>query len=307
MVWIIHAARDSVSRFLVVFFLMYLIPSLGLYHCIIGACEALFLVFRGQAGLGEALGGFFLPVLLGNTIGGVLLVGILNYAQTRDNRFPDRDCGQLELTWREWLFEIHTGTPGEEPLTPRGEPKGTEDRLNNPANAADHSLGPDDADLTLVQYGDYECPTSQRIYETVMDVTADLTVRYVYRHLPLSQRHQHAHMAARAAEAAAAQGQFWKMHDLLFTYQNHLEEADLRGYAEQLGLDMAQFERDMNADAAHQRITDDRESAIDNGVRTTANLFINGARHQGEYTREALREVITRRHDRFQRLAPEAL
>jgi hypothetical protein len=90
---------------------MFLVPSLDLFHCIIGACEVLFLVFLGEAGWYQSSVGFFLPVLLGNILGGVLLVAILNYSQTRDVLFADRDCATLELTWREWLFGQHSGHP----------------------------------------------------------------------------------------------------------------------------------------------------------------------------------------------------
>ena len=112
MVWLTHAARDSVTRFLTVFVLMFLIPSADLFHCIIGSSEALYLVFQGEASLAASAFGFFLPVLLGNTLGGVLLVGILNYSQTRDVRYPDRDCSTLELSWKEWLLGDHKGKPG---------------------------------------------------------------------------------------------------------------------------------------------------------------------------------------------------
>ncbi|NDJ54957.1 MAG: formate/nitrite transporter family protein, partial [Chloroflexi bacterium] len=88
MVWLIHAARETISRFAIVFVLMYFIPTADLYHCIVGACEVAFLVFEGGTNVIDALFGFFIPVLIGNTIGGVLLVGILNYAQTKESRFP---------------------------------------------------------------------------------------------------------------------------------------------------------------------------------------------------------------------------
>ncbi len=111
MVWLTHAARDSMTRFFTVFVLMFMIPSADLFHCIIGSSEALYLVFQGEASLAASAFGFFLPVLLGNTLGGVLLVGILNYSQTRDVRYPDRDCSTLELSWREWLLGNHKGRP----------------------------------------------------------------------------------------------------------------------------------------------------------------------------------------------------
>ncbi len=117
MVWLNHAARDSTTRFFIVLFVMYLIPSLDLFHCVIGACEMFYLVFLGETGLGAA-GYFFSAVVLGNTVGGVLLVAILNYAQTRERRFPDRDFDGAELTWREFLFGLE---PGSQPSPPSGD------------------------------------------------------------------------------------------------------------------------------------------------------------------------------------------
>ena len=108
MVWLNHAARDTVSRFFIVFFIMFIIPSADLFHCITGACEVFYLMFQGEAGFGD-FGHFFSAVVLGNTVGGVLLVAILNNAQTRERRFPDRDCGELTLTWREFLFGLEPG------------------------------------------------------------------------------------------------------------------------------------------------------------------------------------------------------
>ena len=105
MVWLNHAARETTARLFIVFAIMYLVPAADLFHCIIGACEALFLVFQGQASLLDA-GRFFGAVVAGNTVGGVLLVAILNYSQTRARRFPDRDCEAMALTWREWFFSV---------------------------------------------------------------------------------------------------------------------------------------------------------------------------------------------------------
>lgn len=113
MVWLNHAARDTITRFFIVFGVMFLVPAADLFHCIIGACEMFFLVFQGAATLLDA-GRFFGAVVLGNTVGGVLLVALLNYSQTRQQRFPYRDCEDLELTWREWLFGIGRGKAAQE-------------------------------------------------------------------------------------------------------------------------------------------------------------------------------------------------
>lgn len=125
MVWLTHAARDTITRFFTIFVLMYLIPSADLFHCIIGACEVLFLVFQGLAGLGESAA-FVGVVVAGNTAGGVLLVAILNSAQTRHLRFRDRDPGELNLSWKQWLVEQHAGRHAANggarggPVTPEG-------------------------------------------------------------------------------------------------------------------------------------------------------------------------------------------
>ncbi len=103
MVWLTHAARDSTTRFLTVFALMYLIPSADLFHCIIGASEVVFMIFKGMATLSQ-LGYFLSAVIIGNTVGGVLLVAILNYSQTKQSRFPEETYGGKELSWKEWLF-----------------------------------------------------------------------------------------------------------------------------------------------------------------------------------------------------------
>lgn len=113
MVWLNHAARDTTTRVFVVFGIMFLIPAADLFHCIVGACEVLYLVFQGGAGVGAFAWDFLAPVTLGNTVGGVLLVAILNFSQTRTERFTDRDCSALELPWREWCLSARTGRPDE--------------------------------------------------------------------------------------------------------------------------------------------------------------------------------------------------
>jgi formate/nitrite transporter FocA (FNT family) len=131
MVWLNHAARDTVTRFFIVFAVMYLVPAADLFHCVIGACEVMFLAFQGLATLPEAAA-FFGVVVAGNTVGGVLLVALLNYSQTRQQRFPHRDCDAMALTWREWMFGIGRGKEAREvasdnaPLTRDESIKGAE-------------------------------------------------------------------------------------------------------------------------------------------------------------------------------------
>lgn len=294
MVWLTHAARDATARILIVFLLMYLIPSADLFHCIIGACEVLFLWFQGEATLWACVS-FFGAVVAGNTVGGVLLVGILNFAQTRDARFPDRDCGQLQLTWSEWLFGLAAGGPGAgtDPSRPFGEgPR----ELDTPPSERDHVQGPADAEVALVQYGDYECPTSRLIYLQVRRAMRrmDGDARYVYRHLPLSQQHPHAQRAACAAEAAGRQSAFWEMHDQLFSHQDRLGEEDLVHYASDLELELDRFRKDMGDEACEQRVDEDRSSGIRSGVRESDNLFIDGYRYRGEMTADAIARAARR-------------
>lgn len=109
MVWLGHAVRSDTARVLIILLLIYPVAAMGLAHCVVGSAEVLYVVFEGQATLGAFFGSFFVPAVLGNTAGGVVLVAILNYAQTSRQRFPNRDVGELELAWREWLIGRHTG------------------------------------------------------------------------------------------------------------------------------------------------------------------------------------------------------
>ncbi len=298
MVWLNYAARDMTSRFLITFTLIYTVAAAELAHCIVGSAEVLYVVFQGGATVSAFALDFLVPAVLGNTVGGVGLVAILNFSQTRDRRFPHRDCGQLELTWTEWLFGHSAGHP---------ESEGDEDDhqpLDPPVQPEDHTYGPENAPVMIVQYGDYECPTSRQIYQSVKRSIMSLTargdveeppVRYVFRHLPLRQRHPHAVHAGVAAEAAAEQGAFWDMHEQLFAHQDHLEDEDLHTYAAAIGLDLDQFDADLQDDALHDRVMADRSAAVQSGVRRTSNLFVDGERYQGALTPDAIARVIRRR------------
>jgi len=148
----------------------------------------------------------------------------------------------------------------------------------------DHIRGPLDAPVTVVEYGDFECPYCGRAEPAVRELLRDFAdVRYVWRHLPLSDVHPNAELAAEAAEAAAAQGAFWPMHDLLLSRQDALQPADLVGYAEQLGLDVERFTHQLRKRAAAHRIADDIEGADLSGVTGTPTFFVNGRRHYGAY------------------------
>lgn len=282
MVWLTHAVRDAMARLSIVFVLMYLIPAADLFHCIIGACEVIYLICQGLADWAQ-FAYFFSAVTIGNTVGGVLLVAMLNYSQTRQTRFPDRDCGQLELTWKEWLFGRHTGLPDLIRSTNESPAGETDLELQPPINEQDHQRGDSDALITLLQYGDYECPTSRRIFNLVEEILRETngeSIRYVYRHLPLSRRHPHAEHAGMAAEAAAKQGKFWEMHSELFDHQNHLEDVNLVKCARYIELDIEEFEIDMQSEENRKRVLFDRRSGVRSGVNGTNNLFINGQRYR---------------------------
>jgi Na+/H+ antiporter NhaA len=157
----------------------------------------------------------------------------------------------------------------------------------------DHLRGPPDAPVTLVEYGDFECPYCGRAESAVRDLLREFgDVGYVWRNLPLSDVHPHAQLAAEAAEAAAAQGRFWEMHDLLLTHQDALEPDDLVGYARQIGLDLEQFEEDVRTHAGAVRIADDVDSADLSGVSGTPTFFVNGRRHYGAYDLETLSNAV---------------
>jgi protein-disulfide isomerase len=145
-------------------------------------------------------------------------------------------------------------------------------------SAADHQLGDAHATLTLLEYGDYECPSCMRaepLLRHLLDQHAK-HLRFVFRHFPLIELHPHAELAAEAAEAAAAQGRFWPMHQLLFTQAHHLASAALAGYAESIGLDMIRFNADMADHIYTQRVQEHRRAGEHSGVRATPAFFLDG-------------------------------
>lgn len=157
----------------------------------------------------------------------------------------------------------------------------------------DHVRGPLDAPVTLVEYGDFECPHCGRAEPVVRELLAELgDVRYVWRHLPLVDVHPRAQLAAEAAEAAAEQGAFWPMHDLLFAHQDALTPPDLVRYAAELGLDVGRFADDLRRHAGSVRVADDLESADLADVSGTPTFFVNGRRHYGAYDLDALSAAV---------------
>lgn len=157
----------------------------------------------------------------------------------------------------------------------------------------DHLRGPEEAPVTVVEYGDFECPYCGQAESVVRELLADLgDVRYVWRHLPLHDVHPHAQLAAEAAEAAAEQGAFWEMHDLLLDHPNALRVRDLIGYAEELGLDVGRFRDSLRDGAGASRIAEDVDSADLSGVSGTPTFFVNGRRHHGAYDVATLSSAV---------------
>ena len=157
----------------------------------------------------------------------------------------------------------------------------------------DHVRGPEKAPVTVVEYGDFECPYCGLAEPAVRELLRDFgDVRYVWRHLPLNDVHPHAQAAAEAAEAAARQGAFWEMHDLLLDHQDALMARDLLGYARSLGLDMEKFTADVRRHTGAVRVAEDVDSADLSGVSGTPTFFVNGMRHYGAYDLEGLSKAV---------------
>jgi Na+/H+ antiporter NhaA len=157
----------------------------------------------------------------------------------------------------------------------------------------DHIRGPEEASVTLVEYGDLECPYCGQAEPVVRELLSDFgDLRYVWRHLPLNDVHPHAQMAAEASEAAGLQGRFWEMHDLMLSHQDDLTLRDILGYAEQLGLDMERFREHVRKRKGAGRIAEDVESADLSGVSGTPTFFINGHRHQDAYDVDTLSRAV---------------
>ena len=170
----------------------------------------------------------------------------------------------------------------------------SEDELSLPVGERDHARGPATAPVTLVMYGDYQCPYTALSNRFVAELREELgeRLRLVYRHFPLSDVHPDAERAAEAAEAAAAQGRFWEMHDALFEKQASLRERDLVRYAAGLGLDRDRFSQALARHAHAERVAKDAESGRESGVHGTPAFFINGRRQRAKFDLPGLRKEI---------------
>jgi Na+/H+ antiporter NhaA len=157
----------------------------------------------------------------------------------------------------------------------------------------DHIRGPAEADVTLVEYGDLECPYCGQAETVIRELLSDFgDLRYVWRHLPLNDVHPHAQLAAEASEAAGAQGKFWEMHDLMLAHQDALTLKAIIGYANELGLDIERFKEHLRKRKGAPRIAEDVESADMSGVSGTPSFFINGHRHQDAYDIDTLSKAV---------------
>jgi protein-disulfide isomerase len=163
------------------------------------------------------------------------------------------------------------------------------------SESRDHIQGPRSAPVTLVEYGDFECPYCGEAYGILKELHARVgeQVRLVFRNFPLTQVHPHAERAAEAAEAAAAQGRFWPMHDMLYEHQAALGDDDLVAYAAQVGLDLDRFQVDLSQQAYFDRIREDFMSGVRSGVNGTPTFFVNGRRHDGSWDLQSLTAAVT--------------
>jgi protein-disulfide isomerase len=162
-----------------------------------------------------------------------------------------------------------------------------------PVSERDHALGSRDAPVTLVEYGDFECPYCAAATKAVAYLRRHLAhdIRFVFRHFPVAELHPHAEQAAIAAEAAAAQGSFWEMHEMLFDHQDAMERQDLERYAGEIDLDMSAFVLALGMRSGLDQIQDDLESGRASGVNATPKFFVNGQRFDGTDLRELVPAV----------------
>ena len=163
-----------------------------------------------------------------------------------------------------------------------------------PVSARDHIQGHDDAPLTLVEYADYQCPYCGAAHPVIKRLQKSLgkNLRFVFRNFPLTHAHPYALLAAQAAEAAALQGKFWKMHEVIFENQERLEPEVLPAWAHQIGLDVNQFAQAVSEGRVTKRIEEDHASGVESSVDGTPSFFFNGTRHEGEDDYDALHAAL---------------
>jgi protein-disulfide isomerase len=162
------------------------------------------------------------------------------------------------------------------------------------SNDRDHIQGRTSAPVTLIEYGDYECPYCGQAYPIIKEVQEQLgnKLRFVFRNFPLTEIHPHAEHAAEAAEAAAVQNRFWEMHDYIYEHQQALDDKHLGKYADNLGLNLAKFNNEMSSHVHAGRIREDFLSGIHSGVNGTPTFYINGIRYNDSWDLETLLEGL---------------
>jgi protein-disulfide isomerase len=167
-------------------------------------------------------------------------------------------------------------------------------RLTLPVSHRDHIQGKDTAPVTLVEYGDYECPYCGQAYPIIKQVQKHFgsKLRFVFRNFPVSQIHPHAQQAAEAAESAAVQIRFWEMHDYLYEHQQALDDKHLEKYASELGLDLAKFKNDMIKHTYVNRVREDFISGVRSGVNGTPTFYINEIRYNDSWDYETLLKTL---------------
>ena len=194
-----------------------------------------------------------------------------------------------------WIVYRLTGllSPARQIRALQGDDRLIQDLIPEVDPERDHIRGPLVASITVIEFGDFECPHCGQAEPVVRNLLADTDLRFVWRHLPLADVHPAAQLAAEASEAAAAQGKFWEMHDLLLEHQDHLVPADLVRYAAELDLDVDHFHDDLKRHVHKTRVAQDVESADVSGATGTPTFFVNGQRHYGAYDLDSLAAAVT--------------
>jgi protein-disulfide isomerase len=166
--------------------------------------------------------------------------------------------------------------------------------LSIPVGPEDHSAGPADAKLTVVEYGDYQCPYCGQAYPIVKKLQKEFgdSLRLIFRNLPLADMHPHAEAAAEVAEAVALQGKFWEIHDTLYENQGDLSTAALRRYIEEVGADVARATKVIEGGGPRKRVEADFEGAIRSGANGTPTFFVNGVRYDGSWQYESFAKYL---------------
>ena len=167
--------------------------------------------------------------------------------------------------------------------------------LSAPPEPTDHSLGLEHAPVTVIEYGDFECPSCKVAARTPTLLLERFpgSVRFIFRHYPMSEAHPHALLAAEASEAAAAQGKFWQLHDVLFRNQSHLKDRDLHRYAGEVGLDLVRYKAEMDDHIYLQKVREQIEGGRRSHIRATPTFFIDGAVQDISFGMQALHDAVT--------------